>query len=309
LLPHAPQNKGAKYNAQATDLVASRFFLAEHGKWSVLLYVLLLLLPTTMLASFYKLYPDFTNRTNTGYSTIIAGFSILNYFLISALLVILAATGRYIFFGQDMPFGSILSKQSILFPSILIVVTVLLFKNISLEYYANRKKLIPGFILFSLLGILLFFVKPVFNKNKEFNAEDLAKDMDSFIQLHLQPLLDHFDTAHSTRKYPAAKKDQLFTDSLRKLIASGSFDKENKFFAKEIDGYTRMDFSRHLDQSHMLYLDLYSGKPQLAVNDNYFRIEPPPHLQQSWTGNVFGDSTLYNIALWDSKKRVVIKRE
>ncbi|MEI9910877.1 MAG: hypothetical protein WDO71_15120 [Bacteroidota bacterium] len=119
LLPHAPQNKGAKYNAQATDLVASRFFLAEHGKWSVLLYVLLLILPTTMLASFYKLYPDFTNRTNTGYPVITAGFSILNYLLVTALLVILAATGRYIFFGQDMPFGSILSKQSILFPSIL----------------------------------------------------------------------------------------------------------------------------------------------------------------------------------------------
>ena len=42
LLPHAPQNKGARYNAQATDLVASRFFIAEHGRWSVLLYVLLL---------------------------------------------------------------------------------------------------------------------------------------------------------------------------------------------------------------------------------------------------------------------------
>jgi hypothetical protein len=308
LLPHAPQNKGAKYNAQATDLVASRFFLAEHGKWSVLLYVLLLLLPTTMLASFYKLYPDFTNRTNTGYPTITAGFSILNYFLISALLVILAATGRYIFFGQDMPFGSILSKQSILFPSILIVVTILLFKNISIEYYANRKKLIPGFILFSIVGVLLFFVKPVFNKNKEFNADGLAKDMDSFIQLRLQPLMDHFDTAHNTRKYSMARKDQLFTDSVRKLIASGSFDDENKFFAKEIDAYTRMDFSRHLDQSRMLYLDLYSGRPQLAVNDNYFRIEPPPHLQQSWTGNVFGDSSIYNIALWDSKSGSVIKK-
>lgn len=308
LLPHAPQNKGAKYNAQATDLVASRFFLAEHGKWAVLLYVLLLLLPATMLASFYKLYPDFTNRINTGYPTITAGFSILNYFLITALLVILAATGRYIFFGQDMPFGSILSKQSILFPSILIVTTVLLFKNISLEYYANRKKIIPGVIVFLLLAVLLFFVKPVFNKNKEFNAEDLAKDMDSFIQLRLQPLLDHFDTAGTTRKYPIAKKDQLFTDSVRKLIASGSFEDENKFFAREIDNYTRLDFSRHLDQSRMLYLDLYSGKPQLAVNDNYFRIEPPPHLQQSWTGNVFGDSTVYNVALWDNKKRVVVRK-
>ena len=165
LLPQAPQNKGAKYNAQATDLVASRFFLAEHGKWSVLLYVLLLLVPTTLLASFYKLYPDFTNRVNTNYPTITAGFSVLNYFLITALLVILAATGRYIFFGQDLPFGSILSKQSVLFPSILIMAVILLFKYIPLERYPNRKKFIPGSIVFAWLALLLFFVKPSFNKN------------------------------------------------------------------------------------------------------------------------------------------------
>ncbi|HEV7783368.1 MAG TPA: hypothetical protein VGO58_18965, partial [Chitinophagaceae bacterium] len=177
LLPHAPQNKGAKYNAQATDLVASRFFIAEHGKWSVLLYVLLLLVPTTLLASFYKLYPDFTNRINHNYPTITAGFSLLNYLLITALLVILAATGRYIFFGQDLPFGSILSKQSILFPSILIVVIVWLFRNIPLEQYPNRKKLIPGAIVFGGLTLLLVLVKPVFNKDREFGVSGLAKDM------------------------------------------------------------------------------------------------------------------------------------
>ncbi|MDP4261497.1 MAG: hypothetical protein Q8941_03090 [Bacteroidota bacterium] len=308
LLPHAPQNKGAKYNAQATDLVASRFFLAEHGKWSVLLYVLLLILPTTMLASFYKLYPDFTNRTNRTYPAIIAGFSILNYLLISALLVILAATGRYIFFGQDLPFGSILSKQSILFPSVLIITVILLFRDISPEYYSNRKKIIPGFAVFVVLALLLFFFKPGFNKNKEFNAGDLAKNLDNFIQLHLQPLLDNFDTARSTRRYSMAKKDQLFTDSVRRMIASGDFDGENKFFTNELGKYTRKNFPGHLDESSMLYLDLYSGKPQLAVNENYFRVEPPPHLQQSWTGNVLGDSTLYNIVLWDGNNGSMIRK-
>src|SRR6185503_439812 len=161
---------------------------------------------------------DFTNRTNGDYPTIISGFSILNYFLISALLVIMAATGRYIFFGQDMPFGSILSKQSILFPSILIVVTVLLFKRVSQEYYANRKKLIPGTIVFALLAMLLFFVKPSFNKNKEFNADELAKNMDEFIQLRLQPLFDHIDTAKATRRLSISRKDKLFTDSVRQLV-------------------------------------------------------------------------------------------
>jgi len=177
--------------------------------------------------------------------------------LISALLVILAATGRYIFFGQDMPFGSILSKQSILFPSILIVITVILFKTISLEYYANRKKLIPGLILFSVLGILLFFVKPVFNKNKEFNADMLAKDMESFIQVNLQPIMDYFDTARKTRRYPVGRKDELFSDSVHKLVIAGSFEGASKFFAKQVELYSRADFSRHLDQSQILYLDLY----------------------------------------------------
>jgi hypothetical protein len=308
LVPHAPQNKGAKYNAQATDLVASRFFLAEHGKWSVLLFVLLLILPVSMLGSFYKLYPDFINRTNTSYPTITAGFSIMNYFLISALLVILAATGRYIFFGQDMPFGSILSKQSILFPSILIAITILLFSNAPLEYYANRRKFIPGAIVFGILAVLLFFVKPSFNKNKEFNAGELAGEMDTYVQLRLQPILDHFDTSKRTGRYSLTKKDKLFTDSLRRLVSSGIFNDDNPFFRKQVEEYTRSGFLQHLDQTRMLYLDLYSGRPQLAVNDNYFRVEPPPHLQQSWKGNVFGDSSIYNITLWNNKDRSLIRK-
>ncbi len=301
LLPHAPQNKGAKYNAQATDLVASRFFIAEHGKWSVLLYVLLLLVPTTLLASFYKLYPDFTNRINNNYPTITAGFSLLNYLLITALLVILAATGRYIFFGQDLPFGSILSKQSILFPSILIILIVYLFKRIPLEQYPNRKKLIPGSIVFIGLALLLFLVTPVFNKGKEFGVADLAKEMDSHVQLRLQPLFDYFDSSKATRKLSMIKKDRLFTDSLRKLLATGFMDDAGKYFKKEVEAYTKTDFSRHLDQRKMLYLDLYSGRPQLAVNDNYFRVEPPPHLQQYWAGNVFGDSSNFNLSIWTAE--------
>ncbi len=300
LLPHAPQNKGAKYNAQATDLVASRFMIAEHGKWSVLLYVLLLMLPAVLLASFYKLYPDFTNRINNQYPSIIAGFSLLNYLLITALLVILAATGRYIFFGQDLPFGSILSKQSVLFPSIIVILLVLLFKKISLEQYPNRKKMVPGGIVFTGLVLLLFLFKPAFNKNKEFTVNEVAKNMDMYIQLRLQPILDHIDASPATRKMGLAQKDKLFADSLRQLLASGYLDDAGKFFLKEISAYTKGSFSRHLDDSRLLYLDLNSGKPQLAVNDNYFRVEPPPHLQQYWTGNVFGDTTDYNITSWNA---------
>jgi hypothetical protein len=309
LLPHAPQHKGAKYNAQATDLVASRFFIAEHGKWSVLLYVLLLMVPTTLLASFYKLYPDFTNRINSNYPTITAGFSLLNYLLITALLVILAATGRYIFFGQDLPFGSILSKQSILFPAILIVLVTWLFRRIPLEQYPNRRKLIPGAIVFGGLTVLLLFVKPVFNRNREFGAAGLAKDMDNYIELRLQPIFDHIDTSYATRRLPIRQKDKLFADTLRKMQEAGLMEDAGKFLAKEIASYTHSGFTRHLDQRKMLYLDLYSGRPQLAVNDNYFRIEPPPHLQQSWTGNIFSDTTRYAVSCWNASNDGVVSRQ
>ena len=308
LLPHAPQNKGAKYNAQATDLVASRFLIAEHGKWSALFYALLLLLPSVMLAAFYQLYPDFTSRVNPNYPRVTAGFAILNYLLIATLMVILAATGRYIFFGQDLPFGSILSKQSILFPSLLIVGAVVIFKNIPQEYYANRRKIIPGAIVFSLLFLLLFFVKPSFNKNKEFSAEALVSEMDSYVRLQVQPLFDYFDTSARTKKMAIAVKDRLFSDSLRAMIAAGGFAGENKFFVHELNAYARSGFSRHLDQRRILYLDLYSGRPELAVNSNYFRVEPPPHLQQMWEGNLFGDTSAYNFGFWDAHSGLVVSR-
>jgi|GEM_PF-1135697 len=300
LLPHAPQNRGAKYNAQATDLVTSRFMLAEHGRWSVLLYALLLFLPMALLAFFYKLYPDFTNRINISYPSVITGFSILNYLLITALLVILAATGRYIFFGQDLPFGSILSKQSILFPAALIIIVVLLFRNISLQQYPNRGKLLPGAIVFAGLFVLLFFVKPVYNKGKEFGVADLSKNMDAYIQSTLQPMLDEIDSSAATRRLPVAKKDQLFCVRVNEMLNAGLLHDAGMYLQKQVEQYCRSGFSNHLDQNRMLFLDLNSGNPQLAVNENFFHIEAPPHLRQPWTGNVYGDTTSYNISLWNA---------
>lgn len=308
LLPHAPQNKGAKYNAQATDLVTSRFFIAEHGRWSVLLFVLLLMLPVIMLAPFYKLYPDFTNRTNINYPTVTIGFTLLNYLLISALLVILAATGKYIFFGQDLPFGSILSKQSILFPSLLIIIALILFKTVPIQYYSNRKKNIPGLLVFTGLLVLLLLVKPVFNKNKDFNVNDLSKEMESVIQEKIQPVLSFIDTSKTGRRMSLAKKDAWFRDSLKRMTASGMFNFENPFFKKEISNYSKTGFAQHLDQKNFLFLDLNTGTAQLVSNDKYFRIEPPPHLQYAWTGNVFGDSSVYNITLWDSQSGRAYKK-
>lgn len=298
LLPHAPQNKGAKYNAQATDLVTSRFLIAEHGKTSVLLLVCLLLLPVVMLGGFYQLYPDFTSRVNPSYSRVVTGFSVLNYLVLTALMVVLAATGRYIFFGQDLPFGSILSKQSILFPAILIVLVVLLLKQVPAERFAHRRKLLPGASIFILLIGLLFFFQPPFNRNREFSVAGLASSMDSYLAETVQPMLDYIDTARSSRRLSLKQKDQLFTDSLRKRIQSGQLAGENKFFLAQLREYAQGSYMRHLDQRRLLYLDPNTSVPKLAVNEQYFRVDPPPHLLQLWAGNVYADTLNATLAVW-----------
>lgn len=300
MLPHAPQNKGAKYNAQATDLVASRFLIAEHSKWAALFYILLLLLPVSLLGSFYKLYPDFTNRINPQYPKLITGFSVLNYLLTTALLVILAATGRYIFFGQDLPFASILSKQSILFPCLLVIMAVVFFREVQPEQYPNRKKLMPGLIVFFGFALLLFLFRPSYNKNKEFTVEGLATNLDNYIQVHLQPILNYFDTSRSTHKLSLSQKDRLFCDSVLHLAQFSDQERGNRFYVNAVNNYCRSGFSAHMDDSRLLFLDMNSGKPQLAVNNNYFRVEPPPHLQQYWAGNVYSDTSVFNITTWDA---------
>lgn len=302
LISHAPQNKGARYNAQATDLVASRFLLAEHGKSAVVLYVLVLLLPGVLLASFYKLYPDLTNRTNQHYPAVTTGFAIMNYLFISALLVILAATGKYIFFGQDLPFGSILSKQSVLVPSLIVLIAVVLFTQIPQEYYANRRKMIPGVITFFGFAMLLAFVKPTFNKNRQFNVDGVATGLDEYVQQQLQPVWDYFDTARTTRRKPLPLRDRLFCDSIRKRMATNDLAGTALQLA-ETNNYINTPYATHLREQRLLFLDLHTGSPQLAVNANYFRVDPPPHLRQSWTGNVYGDTAVCNIAIWDETRQ------
>ncbi|MFN4313214.1 MAG: hypothetical protein ACK4E0_02895 [Chitinophagaceae bacterium] len=308
LLPHSPQSKGARYNAQATDLVSSRFLLGEHGRAAIFLYVCLLLLPAIVLGSFYQLYPDFTNRINRSYATATAGFAILNYLLVTALMVVLAATGRYIFFGQDLPFASILSKQSIIFPVALLILLLLLFRSLQAERFANRRKWLPGISVMLLLFVLLFFVQPPFNRQKEFTVPGLANSLETFVATRLQPLLDHFDTAAATRRLPVVQKDRLFCDSLRKSMQQLRMVGDNPFFWREAEQYAYSGYSRHRDQRKLLFLDPNANGLKLAVNDRFFQVEPPPHLQTLWKGDVVGDTSVINLVVWNAGNNREISR-
>src|SRR5690606_32792984 len=197
--------------------------------------------------------PDFTNRVNNGYPYVTIGFSVLNYILITTLLVILAATGRYIFFGQDLPFASILSKQSILFPAILLLALVALFKKLPAEQYENRRKWLPGVFVLLFMALLLVLFRPAYNRNREFDAGGLAATMQDWIDIRVQPLLDHIDSSSATNRLSNAEKDRLFTDTLRRMIETGTWQGEHRFFTTQLSNYARTGLSSHIDQRRILY--------------------------------------------------------
>lgn len=307
LLPHAPQNKGARYNAQATDLVASRFLLAEHGRGAIWLYVLLLMLPGILLAAFYKLYPDFTSRVNQDYPSVTLAFSVLNYMLVTALMVVLAATGRYIFFGQDLPFASILSKQSVLYPLMLLILVSIWLRRISPERFLRPRKAWPALLVFLLLGFMLMAYRPSFNRNKSFNVEGLAQEMDASVQQYLQPILDASYQSGIVSRNNLREADQKFCDSLRKWMEGPGAAMANPFLEKQVRAYLAAGFAEHRDQRQLIYLDREADRPVLQVNYQYFRVEPPPHLQASWMGDVVGDSSVLNISIADPSGSVLLR--
>ena len=126
-----PQSKvGAMWNAQVTDIVLLRYIIAEHG---ILLPVLILLLFLGML--YYGLkkttYYRFTK-------SILIQIPLL--ILIQGILVWLANTQRFIFFGQDFPLLSVTSTFMVLYFFVLITIWVVAAIIESVMYRAYRKE-------------------------------------------------------------------------------------------------------------------------------------------------------------------------
>ena len=111
LQPHF--NKGSSYTTQTTDVVVTRYILAEHPK--ILLYFLL---GCFLLVVIFSTSGIFYNKI---YFPVFGSFLLL---YCNAFLVFLSATNRTVFFGQDFPFISLTSKLAVAFPLSLCIFAV-----------------------------------------------------------------------------------------------------------------------------------------------------------------------------------------
>lgn len=111
-----PQSKvGALWFAQTTDIILSRFIIAEHSQLLAILFIVAFVI---MLAVALMI------RTERRWTKMIMVMIPL-LFATQAMLIWLANTGRFIFFGQDFPLISATSKLSIIYFFFLLLVMVI----------------------------------------------------------------------------------------------------------------------------------------------------------------------------------------
>lgn len=110
-----PQSKlGALWFAQTTDIVLSRFIIAEHSQSLAVLFIIAFVM---MLAI------GLLSRSEHRWTKMIMVMIPL-LFATQAMLIWLANTGRFIFFGQDFPLISVTSKLSIIYFFFLLLILV-----------------------------------------------------------------------------------------------------------------------------------------------------------------------------------------
>jgi hypothetical protein len=137
-------NQGVSYNTQTTDLVTTRYLIAEHSEWVAVLLVLLL----SLTAVFCFASNKFNDEVYTFHSAIIL-------LITTAIFVWLTATNRFTFFGQDFPFISVSSLLSVVLPlGILLAVISWSHENITLKIFSRSDLLKSAFPYLALLFVI-----------------------------------------------------------------------------------------------------------------------------------------------------------
>lgn len=110
-----PQSKlGAMWFAQTTDICVSRYVIAEHGKTLAWLFV---------AAFAFLLFIALKQVSGYRWSRIVA-VQVTLLFAVQSLMILLANTRAFIFFGQDFPLISITSRLSSLYFFMLMMLCV-----------------------------------------------------------------------------------------------------------------------------------------------------------------------------------------
>lgn len=290
LQPHF--NQGSTYTTQTTDLVITRYVLAEHGQW-ILFWLMTMLL---LLMSIYCFETKLEDKSN---------FTLLGVFVLLfaiALFVFLSATNRIVFFGQDFPFLSITSRIAVLFPiglfSIAVWKMIIDGQNSSSE---NSKilesKLWIPIVLISLTLACVYFIKPQgkSQNDDQFNVSKIISNITDKVELIDREFVK-FQNINETYGLPMDSVWSAYTNPANEQFASEWIAAikdstiTNKFFNGLLKYFDEKQGEKN-NPEELLHLRKRNGLYHLCINKKHYFIPSVMREDIQWTGEILAAKT------------------
>lgn len=288
--PHS--NQGSTYTTQTTDLVITRYVLAEHGNLVVILFMTLFLL--LILGYIFEVkIQNSEKRAMMG--------PILLLFVI-ALMVFLSATNRVVFVGQDFPFISLQSRVAILFPLGLLFLAIYSVTSEKLhgisateskQVQGRKWAIVTGMLVFATCCVLFIPQQGKNQNERQFDVSQIIQSLSEKVEI-LDKSLTKYQLANNTYSlskdslWRAYSNSQEYSAPLQEILIEGA--DTNRFYRSLIEYFDSRQAEKN-NPEELLHMRKRNGVWHLALNKKHFFI--PSMLEESlqWHGNLLAART------------------
>ncbi len=297
LQPHF--NRGASYNAQTTDLVVTRYLIAEHSEYLVVCILGLLLLLMTGYTLAYNIHKDALSVL----------FKIPVLLFTIAYFIWLTATNRFLFFGQDFPLISLTSVFTVIFTLGLLLSLIILTDRYAvgneLEGTVFRKYIYP-FIPIIAIFLIGFFLnsKDSIISDRKFNINKMMSE----VKEDFNHLNNEF---HDIQMEWADKKDNSLKTVLAQLNKEtengesifGKSDMDDTFSKSIYDHFNSSPNKRNLSAPVYLVKEK-NGLYKFGVNRSYYLVQPPSYRLKKWEGDLLAAATKKDLVFHEGNQQI-----
>lgn len=292
LQPHSSQ--GCTYTTQATDLVVTRYILAEHGERPVRL-ILALWVMLILILTFELNLINPINRATLGGPILL--------FVVS-LMVYLSATNRIVFIGQDFPLISLHSRVAVIFPVVLLMIPLVRLLIVrsgsdgelekSSTFHASGFNNSAFYLLIEtiiLLVLCMFIIEQKGSDQKEdqFNVSILVDNISSSVDRINDSFLQYQFTHPETQKkrivevWESYIEDEGYNTTYLKYLLDATSG--GRFFASLLNHFEAQQI-RKTDSNELLHLRRRAGLCYLAVNKKHYFIPAIMKEEMQWIGEL-----------------------
>lgn len=295
LLPHS--KTGALWFAQTTDIVLSRYIIAEHSELLAILFILAYL-------GFFLVCSLKVISVRWG-KTILVSIPLL--LMIQSLMIWMANTRRFIFFGQDFPLISATSKLSILFFfALMLILVIVALGSKENETFAeeeaeivkrlNKQWMLRYALIFgAVVAVLVIWGQTNYSYEPENNMYSMRSLMKDTEQLLKESINEKFIT-YQEEMLKAGNKVEYSSDM--SAVVTDFFNKyplneDNTFLNRILRDYERKGSRSNSvnDLVHIKkvkYQDAYERETirlEFAVNKTFYDVDMPDN-GSAWKGDV-----------------------